>query len=251
MATAITNNTSTYDAILSWVFTHLGYPVIDVELREEQIIACIKDALERFSKFAGNKDLYKNFTITAVPGQSEYELPEDCDYVFQCYRQNFLTSIDLGGLGFADDLILLFNTQGRTIDMFKNGVGFFNATSYLKFLGRTFGYEFSWENLPNRKIRIYPKPNIQMTIGGMYVPKVDLQSTSLYNLWIKDWTLACCKEILGNIYQKYNGNIPGAAGGAASQISLRTDLVAEGKEMKDKLMEQLTSWRNPAIMLVG
>jgi len=235
-----------YSEIISWVLTELGYPQIDVELDEVHIITAFKDAMQRFAKYAGIQNDFKQHTFLTRQGVSEYNMPDDCDYVFQCDRQNFSSTIGTLGVGFADDLILLFNTQGKTFDMFKNGLGFFASTSYLRFLGRTFGYEPTWENWKENKIMLYPTPTTTLLCSALYVPKIDLNTAMKFNVWIKDWTLARCKMILGNIYQ-----IPGAAGGGASMISLRTDLTDTAAAEMVRLMEDLESWRTRPVMVVG
>jgi hypothetical protein len=240
-----------YSEIISWVMTNLGYSQIDVELDESQIITAFKDAIQAFAKYAGVQNDFKEHTFLSQQGISEYQMPDDCDYVFQCYRQNFSSSVGMLGIGFADDLILLFNTQGKTFDMYKNGLGFFASTSYLRFLGRTFGYEPTWENWKEGKVKLYPTPSAMLLVTCLYVPKIDLNTSIKYNLWIKYWTLARSKVMLGNIYQKYNGQIPGASGGSSAMISLRTDLVQEGKDDMQKLIEDLDSWRNRPVIIVG
>jgi len=245
-----------YSEIISWVYTNLGFPVVDVELDEVHIISAYKDAIQNLAKFAGLPNTFKEYSFRTSIGQSVYQLPSDCETVFQCTRESISGSIGDLGLGFADDLILIFNTQGRAFDLYKNGLSFYCSTSYLKFLGRTFGYEFTWEMWNNNSIKIYPMPKANLLVTLLYVPKVNLDDTAFTssyqtNLFVKNWTLARAKMILGNIYQKYNGQIPGAAGGASSMISLRTDLAAEGKEEMDKLKEDINSWRLMPAMLVG
>ncbi len=242
-----------YAEIVSWVLTNLGYPSVDVEVTEDMIVTAYKDALQTFSKYAGYETTFKEYTFMTQPDLDVYQMPDDCDFVFKVARRtSLINSIgDLYGYNVADDLLLLFNTQGKTFNLFKNLAGFHISTHYLKAINRVFGIEPSFEPWTGNSIKIYPIPRGNYLSVALYCPKIDLNSNVSYNIWIKNYTLYKTMWMLGNIYQKYPQGIPGAAGGQSQAIMLRQDLVEKAEAKMEKLVnDDIRSFRCD-YMIVG
>ncbi|HPB48302.1 MAG TPA: hypothetical protein PLX16_06795 [Exilispira sp.] len=69
---------SGFSNIKNYILYNLGYPVVRVELTEEQIITCIIDALTLFTKYCGEIE-YKLITVNTL-GINYVEIPDDPDY---------------------------------------------------------------------------------------------------------------------------------------------------------------------------
>jgi hypothetical protein len=128
-----------------------------------------------------------------------------------------LSSSNMGGLA--------------TYDMFSQ---------YQELVGRMFGsfIEFNW-NTTTKKLTVLQRPRAEETLL-MYVynhrPDSELLNDYLGKIWIKDYTLAVCKYMLGEARSKF-ATIAGPQGGS----TLNGDaLKAEAQAEMEKLEQELT-----------
>ena len=113
-----------------------------------------------------------------------------------------------------------------TYDMFSQ---------HQELVGRMFGseIEFKWNNT-NKKLTLLQRPRAEEEIllfAYNYRPDSELLSDYLAVQWIKDYTLAACKYMLGEARSKF-ATIAGPQGGS----TLNGDtLKAEAQQEMDKL----------------
>jgi hypothetical protein len=121
-----------------------------------------------------------------------------------------------------------------TYDMFSQ---------YKELVGRMFGsfIEFSW-NTANKKLTILQRPRSDETIMLMaynYRPDSELLTDYLASQWIKDYTLAACKYMLGEARSKF-ATIAGPQGGSAlNGDALKQEAAAEMEKLELELTMQV------------
>jgi hypothetical protein len=117
---------------------------------------------------------------------------------------------------------------------------YFLFASYQEMIGKMFGsfIEFQW--IPySRTLRILQRPftegEVLMLRCQNYRPDFVLMNDIYAQQWIKDYTLATCKIMLGEARSKF-ANIAGPQGGGQLNGG---DLKSAGKEELEKLDKEL------------
>jgi hypothetical protein len=114
-------------------------------------------------------------------------------------------------------------------------------SQYQELVGRMFGsfIEFTW-NSTTKKLTILQRPRAEESIMLYcynYRPDMQLLADYLAREWIKDYTLAVCKYMLGEARSKF-ATIAGPAGGS----TLNGDaLKSEAQQEMEKLEEQVST----------
>jgi hypothetical protein len=131
-----------------------------------------------------------------------------------------LSSSNLGGLA--------------TYDMFSQ---------YQELVGRMFGsfIEFKW-NTTSKKLTLLQRPRANETIllyCYNYRPDSELLNDYLASQWIKDYTLAACKFMLGEARSKF-ATIAGPQGGSAlNGDALKAEAQAEMEKLEAEVSTQM------------
>ena len=262
---------SGFSNIKNYILYNLGYPVVRVELTEEQIITCIIDSLTLFTKYCGEIE-YKLITVNTL-GINYVEIPDDPDYqsfptpdpdpfnpappVNQTAVKLRHTSIvdvvftattldRLGKALMTGGLAGGFEDYSLPLNSYLSGgssyVSDFDITSYYLYMQKledfkkTLGLKQMWEIL-NNKIYLYPADYAwDDPIGILYKPAVT-EEYAEQEEWIKEYALAKAKVILGRIRSKLSGFNSGGMNIAADGESL----ISEGREDIATLKEQLMS----------
>ena len=234
MATSIRNRQQLQD----WVMKKLGAPVLDVEAETAQIVDNIDDAIQLFSRHAGDVIYRSSMVIHASAGVDTYDVPVAVKSVL-----SFETSTSIG-----EGVNVLFSPLNQMYNM--GFLNFFSGTfgaglatyeigmEYLKQTEKMLSTPFSCQfNKYTHKLTLTPKPNRDLIgIVEVYLEyDAGLADSDIYNeYWVKWYTLALSKMTLGHIWGKYNGmTIPGGATLNAPQM------IQEGIAEKAALEEQL------------
>ena len=209
----------------------LGHPVVKVELTDEQLNECIERAFNEMVRFAG-KDLYA-YTI-GTGGRTEYDWPDDAVAIHKVYYRPASFS-SLGNINQAlfSDFYLL--ASDLAVDIYESPVTFWAYTASREMLEKTYGVWGSWENIDDRRFRVYPAPLKEQLIAVQYKSKHMGMNQDMYNLF-RDFSLMFAKEILGRIRGKFI-NLPGSNNNTI-QLDAVT-LLSEAREDKEKLMLKL------------
>jgi len=139
-------------------------------------------------------------------------------------------------LAYTNAYLLSSSNMGglATYDMFSQ---------YQELVGRMFGsfIEFNW-NTANKKLTILQRPRSDETIMLMaynYRPDSELLTDYLASQWIKDYTLAACKYMLGEARSKF-ATIAGPQGGSAlNGDALKQEAAAEMEKLELELTMQV------------
>jgi hypothetical protein len=239
----MTDLTTQKQEVFDYVYAMLGGNMIDVELDPIHYNTALTKALTRYRQRSPNAVEESYLFLTLVSDQNEYILPQEVIEVRQLFRRS-IGSRSGGGdggslfepfnLAYTNTYLLSTSRMGglATYDMFAQ---------HQELVGRMFGsfMEFKW-NSTNKKLTILQRPRSDENIliyAYNYRPDSQLLSDYLAIQWIKDYTLATCKYMLGEARSKF-GAIAGPQGGTTLNGS---ELKSEAQQEIEKLDTELAT----------
>jgi len=222
----------------------LGDGMVDVELDPIHYETALNRTLSRFRQRSPNAVEESYSFLTLEKDKNDYTLPAEIINVQSVFRRT-LGSRTGGGTGtnFEPFNLAYTNTYLLNSTMLGGIATYFMFASYQEMVGKMFGsyIEFQW--IPtSRTLRILQRPFTEgesiMLRCQNYRPDYTLINDIYAGQWIKDYSLAICKIILGEARSKF-ANIagPGGAGGLNG-----TDLKSAGKEEMEKLDKELETY---------
>lgn len=230
--------------IFDYVNAFLGGGMIDVELDPIHYETALERSFAKYRQRSDHSVEESYLFLPLIQDQNEYILPKEVIEVRKLYRRSIGSRTGNGGgasvfepfnLAYTNTYLLSGSTQMgglATYDMFAG---------YQELVGRMFGsfIEFKW-NSTTRKLTILQRPRANEEVL-IYVynhrPDFQLLEDYLAKQWIKDYTLAGCKYMLGEARSKF-ATIAGPQGGT----SLNGDtLKAEAQQEMEKLETELAT----------
>ena len=229
--------------IFDYVNNMLGGGMVDVELDPAHYETAINKALTRFRQRSDNSVEEAYFFMPTVVDQNEYTLPNEIIEVRQIFRRS-IGSRSGGGdggtlfepfnLAYTNTYLLSSTNIGglATYDMFSQ---------YQELVGRMFGsfIEFKWNSV-TKELTLLQRPRAEETLllyAYNYRPDEQLFADYLAIDWIKSYTLAVCKFMLGEARSKF-ATIAGPQGG--SQLN-GDALKAEAQAEMEKLESDVST----------
>jgi hypothetical protein len=227
--------------VFDYVHAFLGGGMVDVELDPIHYNTALTKALTRYRQRSGNSVEESYITLKLVNDQNEYILPHEIVEVRQCFRRS-VGSRSGGGDGCS--LFEPFNLA-YTNTYLLAGSGMGGLLTYELFaqqqelVGRMFGsfIEFTW-NPATRKLTLLQRPRAGEDILLFcynHRPDSELLIDYLSKQWIKDYTLASCKYMLGEAREKF-ATIAGPQGGTSlNGASLKAEAQAEMEKLDNEV----------------
>ena len=228
--------------IFAYVNTFLGGGMVDVELDPVHYETSLSKSLTRYRQRSENSVEESYVTLKISEDQNKYILPNEIIEVRKVFRRS--VGSRLGGSGDGGSLFEPFNlAYTNTYLLAGSGIGglatydFFSQQQEL--VGRMFGsfMEFVW-NTSNKQLTILQRPRAEEELllwCYNYRPDFELYKDYKAYQWIKDYTLAGCKYMLGEARSKFS-TIAGPGGGT----TLNGDtLKAEAQQEMEKLEKEL------------
>jgi len=231
----------------------LGDGMIDVELDPIHYETALDRALTRFRQRSPNAVEESYSFLTLEKDKNDYILPKEIINVQSVFRRT-LGSRTGGGTGtnFEPFNLAYTNTYLLNSTMMGGIATYFMFASYQEMIGKMFGayIEFQW--IPSsRTIRILQRPFSEGEVIGMrtqnFRPDYLIIEDIYAKQWIRDYTLANCKMMLGEARSKFASI---ACGGALNG----NDLKSAGKEelaALDKELETLVSGGTGYTFVIG
>lgn len=232
------------------VKTRLGYPVVCVELKDQNFDQALNNALAQFRQRADNAYEHRHISFTLIGGQNGgqnvYYLndPRDrTDKIVNVIKIHRVNQLGISSLSAETGLYAqaFFNQlyQGHNVDVL--GIHLMSQLSevYEKIFAGNISFiwnEASRElTILRRIINAQERVVLEVT---MERGEQELINDRWCRMWIQDWTYADCLEQLGLIRTKY-GSLPSATGG----LSLNGDtLLAKASELKAELLRQILDY---------
>lgn len=231
----------------------LGYPVVDVELTQEQMDHAIDVALMEFRTRSGMAYKRGFFFMGTKPNEQRYQLASKVAghnkivEVLGVYRMtsSFLSSAH--GAGVYGQIVLQHLYNMGTFDLLSYHImGEYTKLLEMLFAGRL---TFHW-NEQTRELFIhhrFPMQERTMCIeASVERTEQDLMTDRYARSWIRRWALAQCRMMLAETRGKFS-TLPGAGGGVTLNASdLRsqamTDMEACIAEIDDYVVDGPDEW---------
>jgi hypothetical protein len=227
--------------IFDYVHAMLGGGMVDVELDPVHYETALTKALTRFRQRSDNSVEESYMFMPTVIDQNTYTLPTEVMEVRQIFRRSIGSRTGGGDGGTLFEPFNMAYTNTYLLSSSKMGglatYDFFSQ--YQELVGRMFGsfIEFKW-NTTSKQLTLLQRPRAEedlLLYVYNYRPDNELLNDYLVKQWLKDYTLASCKYMLGEARSKF-ATIAGPQGGS----TLNGDaLKAEAQQEMEKLEEEV------------
>lgn len=229
--------------VFDYVKAMLGDGMIDLDLDPIHYETALDKAINKFRQRSSNAVEESYLFLELIQDQNEYRLPDEVVEVRQVFRRAIGSRAGMGAggtlfepfnLAYTNTYLLSGSMMGglATYDMFAG---------YQKLVGRMFGsyIEFKWKP-QNHVLTILQRPfaNGEQILIQTYNYRPDfVLLTDIYaKQWLRDYTLATCKMMLGEARSLFS-SIAGPTGGG---ITLNgNDLKSAAKEEIEKLEKEI------------
>jgi len=223
--------------IIDYVKNMLGDGMVDVELEPKNYNTAIDRALAVYRQRSANSVEESYAFLTLDQDVNEYQLAPEIMSVREVFRRSIGSRTGGGDTGTLFEPFNLAYTNTYLLSSSNMGglATYFAFASYQNLVGKMFGSFINFRfNPSNKKLTLMQRPRGQETLllwVNNHRPDFDLVRDPYAGIWIKDYTLANCKIILGEARSKFN-QIAGPQGGT----TLNGDaLKAEGQQEIEKL----------------
>lgn len=237
--------------IIDEVKLMMGGGIVDIELDPEHYQQAVKLAFDRYRQRSGNSSEESYMFLNLIYEQSDYTLPDEIVSVRTIFRRGLGettggTQLDPFSLAYTNLYLLQAGAGGGytagllTYELFWQ---------YMRQAGRMFGRDinYTFDNV-TKKLSIIRKPTgNEAVVLWVYKFKPDdtIIADPMARPWIRDYTLAWCKMMLGEAYSKFN-TVIGPQGGTTLKGEA---LKAEAKEIIDRLEKEIDNYVDSAMPL--
>jgi len=239
MSNYLNFSVKTKDELKDWVMKRLGWPLVDVEITDEQLINCIDDAVEEFTKYVVQDIDYYALDLSNYE-TSGYTMPNNITAIFALEESNIMNGAN-GGVNTLFSIQNQMWNAGIFPDFMSGGgsgswVTYEASLQYLDLVKRmtASGFEFNY-NERKQLLTLIPDPSVRkmkgyIVLGCHTIREDDYQYGEN---WVKRMTLALVKQIVGTIRQKYKDAT--LLGGG----TLNSEMKDEGRNDEDELRREL------------
>lgn len=242
--------------VIDYIKLMLGDGMIDIELDPSHYNLAIDRALRKFRQRSSNSVEQSFAFLTLQVDQNNYILAPEIENVRRIYRRSIgsRTGGGDGGSLFEPFNLAYSNTYLLTSTNMGGLATYFAFASYQKLVGKMFGSEINFIfNKTSKLLTIDQRPRGQeevlLSIDN-HRPDFNLLSDTFAGQWLRDYSLATCKIILGEAREKF-GIISSPQGG----VTLNgTALKGEGKAEIEQLELDLINYKEggtPLTWVIG
>jgi len=247
--------TTLKDDLFNYVEKRLGGGIVDVELDPDHYEVAYDKALTTYRQRAQNAYEESYNVLELIENQNTYTLPQEVSSVRQVFRRTmgdatgpYSSSFDPFSSATLNVYLLNYSSAGglATYDMY---------TQYVEMAARMFGGFMNYTYNPvSKQISLVrdPKSSGEQLLLWTYnlKPEVTLLQDNAMKQWIRDYTFAASKMIIGEAREKF-ASIAGPQGGTALNGS---SLKAEAQAEMDKLIDDLATYTDhsqPLTWVIG
>lgn len=252
----MTENENERQKIVDYCKTMLGDGMIDVELDPVHYNTAIDRALNKFRQRSSNAVEESYAFLTIEVDRNDYTLPQEVMQVRQIFRRS-IGSRSGGGQGgtlFEPFNLAYSNTYLLTATNMGGLATYYAFASYQKQVGKMFGSEINFTfNRTTKKLTLMQRPRSEEEVllwVYNYRPDFNLMQDTFANQWLKDYSLATCKIMLGEAREKF-AQIASPQGG--TQLN-GAALKGEGKAEIETLEMDLVNYKDggtPLTFVIG
>jgi hypothetical protein len=242
--------------VVDYIQAMLGSGMVDVELDPIHYTTAIDRALNKFRQRSSNASEESFGFITLQTDVNDYVLPKEVTGVRQLFRRSIgsRTGGGDGGSLFEPFNLAYSNTYLLTSTNMGGLATYYAFASYQKQVGKMFGSDINFTfNPTTKKLTIMQRPRGgEEVLAWMYNyrPDFNLLQDQYAGQWLKDYSLATCKLMLGEAREKF-GSIASPQG---STTLNGTALKAEAKAELEMLEMDLINYKEggqPLTFVIG
>lgn len=241
----MSSNDQARQEVYSYCKTMLGDGMIDVELDPIHYETALNRALGVFRQRSDNAVEESYAFLTLVENTNEYILPSEIQQVRQIFRRSVgsRTGNGSGGTVFEPFNLAYTNTYLLSSTNMGGLATYELFAQYQELVGKMFGsfINFTWHP-QSHKLIIQQRPRgEEQVMLQVYNKKPDfaLINDTYAGQWIKDYSLANCKMMLGQAREKF-AQIAGPTGGSSlNGAALKTEAQAEIEKLTDDLTKSV------------
>lgn len=225
----------------------LGDQMIDVELDPAHYEIALSKSLARYRQRANSSVEESYMFLTLQENENTYILPREVIEVRSVFRRSIgsRTGSGDGGTVFEPFNLAYTNTYLLSSSNMGGLLTYDLYAQYQELVGRMFGsfIEFKWHQ-QTHKLTILQRPRNSdeelLLYCWNYRPDLAIINDMYASQWIKDYTLATCKIILGTARSKFS-QINGPGGGVSlNGDALKNEGTAELEKLDAELITQVT-----------
>lgn len=239
----LSDSTIERNKAFDYVRNMLGDGMVEVELDPKHYETALDRALTKFRQRSSNAVEESYMFLELIQDVNEYRLPDEVIEVQSIFRRavGSRSGLGAGGTLFEPFNLAYTNSYLLTGSMMGGLATYEMFAGYQKLVGRMFGayIEFKWRQ-SNHLLTILQRPYAQgeqvLLRTHNYRPDFVLLQDIYAKQWLYDYTLAVCKQMLGEARSKF-GNIAGP-GGSGIQLN-GTALKQEGDKEIEKLEKEI------------
>lgn len=230
-------------AVYDYCKTMLGDGMIDVELDPHHYETALNRALSVFRQRSDNAVEESYVFLTLLTDQNEYILPKEIQQVRQVFRRSVgsRTGGGTGGTVFEPFNLAYTNTYLLSSTNMGGLLTYELFAGYQELVGKMFGAYINFNWIPqSRKLVIHQRPRTDESVMLLCYntrPDFALIDDVYAGQWIRDYSLANCKMMLGQAREKF-AQIAGPQGGSSlNGAALKTEAQQEMDKLIDDLMK--------------
>jgi len=256
--TTESNSTIERNKVFDYVRQMLGDGMIEVELDPVHYETALDRAINRFRQRSSNSVEESYSFLELIQDQNEYRLPDEIISVQSVFRRAIgsRSGIGAGGTLFEPFNLAYTNTYLMSGSMMGGLATYELFAGYQKLVGRMFGsyIEFQWKPT-SHILNILQRPFAQgeqiLIRSQNFRPDWVLLQDIYAKQWLRDYTLAVCKLMLGEARSKFATIAgPGSGGITLNGKDLQTAGNAELEKL-DKELVELVSGGTPMTFVIG
>lgn len=233
--------------LLNEVRLLLGGGMITIELDPEHYDVAFDVALSRYRQRSGNSMEESFLFLDVQPEVAVYRLPDDVQEVTNVYRRTLGgtsggAAVDPFSLAFTNNIYLISNPGGLGS---TSGSGFLAtydfAMQFQSLVGRMFGREvmFIWDPATKNLTLERRFSAVEQVVLHVYNVRPETVLLKDYNArpWLRDYTIAMCKQMIGEARSKFS-TIAGPQGGfSLNGEVMKTEAKAEMERLEEELKQ--------------
>ena len=237
------SNQEARQSIIDDVRLLLGEGMIDIELDPEHYDLAVTKALERYRQRSENA-VEESFAFLEIqPEQNDYVLPDEIIELRQIYRRG-VGGTTTGGGSYLDPFSLAFNNLYLLRTGGQGGLATYDSfAQYQETIGRMFGQHIIFTfDTATKRLKLHRRFTTAETVllwTYNFRPESILLTETYAKVWLRDYTVATCKMMLGEARSLYS-SLPGPGGGITlNGDALKTEAQAEFERLEKEVDTQM------------
>jgi len=232
--------------VYDYVTAMLGGGMIDLELDPIHYQTALDRALNKYRQ-RGDSSVEESYMfLTLEIDTNTYTLPKEVVSVRQLFRRSIGSRSGLGSGGTTFEPFNMAYTNTYLLSSSNMGglLTYEMYAQYQELVGRMFGSFINYNyNQSTRKLTITQRPRGEEEIliwTYNHRPDFVILEDVYANQWLKDYTLATCKMMMGEAREKFSQIAGPQGGGSLNGTAIKGEAKADIERLETELATQVT-----------